>query len=450
MFRKDFKWGCATAATQIEGAYLEDGKVLSNWDERCRKGLINNKDNCFIACDSYHRYHEDILLLKKLGANAYRFSIAWPRIIKDKKGSVNKKGLAHYHKVIDDCLKHGIEPFITLYHWDHPLFIDKDGAWSNADIVKHFIRYVDVVVKEFAPKVKHFITINEIPCILDGLGHIETQSDAVPIKRYKNSKSHLIVLRHLLLAHGHAMKIIHKYHAFGGIAPNSVACVPVSKSKKDIDAARKAYFDIVKDDVYAISIFNDPIILGKFPKRYFEVYSDKERPVFTKKDLSIISEPLDFYCQNIYVSRYIKSDGKGGYIDIGYSKKIKSGYIDWNRVTPDALYWGVKFLSERYKLPIYISENGFSLDDHLSKNKIHDKERSNFISKYLRELKKASEEHIDIRGYFYWSLLDNFEWFKGYGPRFGIVYVDYKTLKRYPKDSYFTYQNIIKHNGRNL
>ena len=443
MSKNDFVWGVATAATQIEGGTKQDGKSPTIWD-------VMSEDETFIAHghkaenadDSYNRFDEDLKLLKKLGVNAYRFSLSWARIIKDGDGEINEKGLAHYSEMIDKLLEANIEPFITLFHWDLPHALFLKGGWLNRDITKAFKKYVEAVAEAFGDKVNHFITFNEPQCVLGArLG------GTLPDAKY-TAKDRNIMVHNLLLCHGEAVKALRKYKNIKiGYAPWNDARIPLTNSKEDIEAARQSYFDIDRGDMWGVSVFTDPIVLGDYPKKYYEINRKEDLPDIKEGDLELISQPIDFYCQNIYQGQYVKSDGNGGYEIVKPKQNAVFTCMNWV-VSPEALYWGPKFLYERYKLPFYITENGCAVTDIITEDKqIHDSPRCEFLKQYLAQYKKAKDEGVDIRGYFVWSLLDNLEWYEGYRKRFGLVYVDYETYERYPKDSFYFYQEYIKNNN---
>ena len=442
MFRKDFVWGVATASTQIEGAAYQDDKSQTIWDVMSEDGgFIANGQKVEHADDAYNMIDKDIELLKELGVNAYRFSLSWARIIKDGDGEINEKGLQHYSSLVDKLLKAGIEPFITLFHWDLPYGLYKKGGWLNRDITKAFKRYVEVVADKLGNKVNHFITFNEPQCIIGArLG------GTLPGAKY-SAKDRNTMVHNLLLCHGEAVKVLRKYKNIKiGYAPCAEARIPATNSKEDIEAARKAYFDVDRGDAWGVSIFSDPIILGDYPKKYYEINKKEDLPDILEGDMELISQPIDFYCQNIYTGKYIKSDGKGGYYEIPPKQNTVFTCMDW-AVAPEALYWGPKFLYERYKLPFYMTENGVAVTDIITEDrKIHDAPRCEFLKQYLAQYQKAADEGIDIRGYFVWSFMDNLEWYAGYTKRFGIVYVDYETYERIPKDSFYFYKELIKNN----
>lgn len=441
MFNKNFIWGTATAATQIEGAAYQDGKEKSIWDVYSERGdVILHGHTIENADDSYNRMDEDIELIKNLGVNAYRFSISWPRII-NANGEINEKGLEHYSQFVDKLLAIGVKPFITLFHWELPYYEYQKGGWLNREISKDFKRYVEAVSAKLAAKVDYFITINEPQCII---GHYYGGTDK---NRKYTTKEWNNMVHNLLLCHGEAVKVLRQYKNVKiGFAPCGNPRIPATNSKEDIDAARESYFDTFAGDAIGVSIYSDPICLGDYPKKYYEVNKKEDLADIQEGDLELISQPIDFYCQNIYQGTYIKSDGKGGWEEVPPKCGTPITTMGWF-YTPESLYWGAKFLYERYHLPFYISENGCAVTDTLTEDKkVHDVARSTYLKQYISELDRAYKDGIDVRGYFVWSLMDNFEWYQGYTQRFGIVYVNFDTYERIPKDSYYTYRDIIKDN----
>lgn len=448
--KKDFMWGTATAAYQVEGAAYEDGKSLSNWDVFCQeKDKIRNGNTGDIACDHYHRLEEDVKLMSELGINTYRFSVAWTRILHDGNGEVNEKGVEFYNRLINLLLENNITPCLTLFHWDYPYELQKQGAWLNPNSPYWFQKYAEVVAKYFGDRVKYFITFNEPQCFI-GIGHKGGMH--APGRKY--SDRDLVTMAHnVMLAHGKAVIALRKF-APGckvGYAPTGTGAMPFTNSPEDIAAARKRYFDIELDNwTWSVSWWSDPVLLGRYPEetQAFKELS-KYLPADYKDDLKIISQPLDFYGQNIYNGAIYKANGDGyEWVanKIGYAKTA----INWP-VTPSVLYWAPKFLYERYKLPIMITENGLSCTDAVSLDgQVHDPNRIDFIQRYLIELKKAAEDGVDICGYMCWSLMDNFEWSEGYNERFGLVYVDFENQQRIKKDSFYWYKSMIESNGENL
>lgn len=450
-FKEDFVWGVATASFQIEGAYNEDGRGPDIWGDWCStKSNIFEGHNGDIACDHYHRYKEDVALMKSMGIKAYRFSIAWARIFPEGIGKINQKGVDFYHNLIDELTDNGIQPYVTLFHWDLPLALADKGGWLNNESPNWFGEYARFFGKEYGDKVKHIITFNEPQCTI-GLG-LQQGIHAPGLKL--NPREVLKAAHNLLKAHGMAIKALREEcpSVLLGIAPTCGVALPVTESDEDIKIARERYFDILPLNqayVWSVSLFLDPIVLGDYPPKYYELYKEY-LPEITKKDLELISQPLDFLGQNIY-NGYEVSKSKDG--EYSYPKhKVGFDHTDmaWP-ITPDALYWGPKFLYERYKLPFYITENGLACHDIVSLDeKVHDPNRIDFLNRYLLSYSRASQEGVDIRGYFQWSLLDNFEWAEGYSKRFGLVHVDYETQKRTIKDSGYWYKEVIQTNGENL
>ncbi len=441
--KKDFEWGVATAAYQIEGG-REDGKGDSIWDVFSHeKGRINNDDNGDIACDHYHRYKEDVALMADLGVTAYRFSIAWSRILPCGIGKVNEKGLRFYDDLINELLRRNIKPYITLYHWDLPQALFEKGGWLNPESPEWFAYYAGVVGKRYGDRVKDYFTINEPQCVLSGMKN----TDQAPGLNY-SLKDRLNAAHNLLKAHGAAVVALRKTvgNVRVGYAPCGWVMCPKDNGAEEIEKARKVYFGLWKNDpTSCVAFFSDPVFLGDYPKEYYEWYSDI-MPNITDDDRKLISQPLDYYGQNIYSGTLIDIAPDGSMIWEGYPSGHAVTHMDWD-IVPEALYWGPKFLYERYKVPVIITENGMASPDYICRDgKIHDSYRTDYIQSYINELKRAQSDGVDVKGYFYWSFMDNFEWQKGYSRRFGLVYVDYPTQKRIPKDSFYEYRKIILDN----
>lgn len=452
-FRKDFVWGAATASYQVEGAPREEGKGLSIWDVFCREdGKIYENQNGDISCDQYHRYREDVKMMKDMGIQAYRFSISWPRILPDGEGEVNPKGLEYYDKLVDELLANHIQPYITLYHWDLPYELQKKGGWMNPDIPELFYKYAAILAKHFSDRVEHFITINEPQCVA-GLGYL-TGAHAPGLK--VGAAGFFTIWHNLLKAHGMAVKAIRE-HAVRpvkiGMAPCSALYYPASESEADIMAARKATFHLpnnsLEDCVWNIALWCDPVFRQEYPKEVYE-YFGEYLPEITKEDMALISQPLDFYGQNMYNAVMVKADKNGNPVRVKRPEGFPKTAIQWP-VTPECMYWAPRFLSERYQKPLIITENGMSSHDWIALDgKVHDSSRIDFMHRYLKEYKRGADEGIDLLGYFSWSSMDNFEWAYGYSERFGLIYVDYQTQKRTMKDSGYFYRDVISCNGENL
>ena len=447
-FAKDFVWGAATSSYQIEGTGRDSGKGQNIWDVFTKEpGRVYEGHTGDIACDHYHRFREDVAYMKELGLKGYRFSIDWSRVLPEGTGKVNEKGIDFYNALIDELLEQGIEPYITLYHWELPYEIYKRGGWMNPEIVEWFGQYARLVAERFSDRVKYFFTLNEPQCFV-GLGFLQG-CHAPGVKAPLRDTFEMA--HNALKAHGRAVQMLRAYGKQNvqiGYAPTSGMCYPEKETPKDIEAARKALFalpDDLSNWTWNVSWWSDPVILGKYPEEGMKKY-EEYLPVITDEDMKLISQPIDFYGQNIYNGRCIRMGTDGRPEEVRRPAGFPKTATNWP-VTPEALYWGPKFLYERYRKPIYITENGMACHDTVSQDgKVHDPNRIDFLARYLKNLKRAAEE-IDIRGYFQWSLMDNFEWDKGYAERFGIIYVDFETQERIWKDSAYWYRDLIHRNG---
>lgn len=450
-FLKNFAWGAATSAYQIEGAAKVEGKGLHIWDVYTgEEGHIFENHNGDVACNHYYRYREDVKIMKEIGLKAYRFSIDWSRVLPEGRGGVNEKGIAFYNALIDELLENGIEPYITLYHWELPYEIYKRGGWMNPQIVEWFGEYVKLVAERFSDRVKYYFTLNEPQCFI-GLGFL-TGEHAPGLK--SPLRDTFEMAHNALKAHGKAVQMLRQYGKQKlciGYAPTCTMCYPETDKPEDIEAARQMLFSVQPDKsnwAWNVSWWSDPVIFGHYPKDGLEHY-ERYLPKITEEDLKLISEPIDVYGQNIYNGRCIRMGENGKPEEVKRYEGFPKTAIDWP-VTPEAMYWGPKFLYERYKKPIYITENGLSCHDMVSADgKVHDPNRIDFLTGYLNCLSKAADD-IDLRGYFQWSLMDNFEWTKGYSERFGLVYVDYRTGERILKDSAYWYRDVICSNGEKM
>ncbi|HEY8443910.1 MAG TPA: GH1 family beta-glucosidase [Clostridia bacterium] len=438
---RNFLWGVSTAAYQIEGAFDEDGKGLSIWDVFTKQpGKIYHDHNGDRACGHYYHLESDIELIKELGVNAYRFSISWPRVLPEGIGKANQKGLDFYKKLVDLLLKADITPFVTLYHWDMPYELHLKGGLLNNDFSNWFSEYAETILKTFKGKVKFFSTFNEPQCVI-GLGY----GAGLFAPGYKLPKSEISRCVHnLLLSHGKAVKIIKDYDssAQAGIVTCGAAFYPVDNAQSNIDIVPLAYQS--QYDENSILLYTDPIMFGKYPAQCYKENPDLYDNI-NPDDLKIISTPIDYLGINNYEGVPVEADGDGFKVaqrPWGYPKTD----FDW-AVEEESIYWISKYLYERYKKPIYITENGIANNDwiHLD-GRVHDAQRIDYLERYIGKVKQAISDGVDIRGYFVWSLMDNFEWANGYSKRFGLVHIDYTTLKRTPKDSYYWYKEYIKSN----
>lgn len=447
-FRKDFVWGAATSAYQIEGAAYEDGKGPSIWDICSRSpGRVRGDQSGNIACDHYHKYLEDVAIMKKMGIGAYRLSVSWPRVLPDGIGKINQKGLDFYDRLIDELLKNEITPYVTLYHWDLPYNLYLKGGWLNRDIAEWFAEYADLVVSRLSDRVSYWVTVNEPQCFI-GLG----LQDGRHAPFLKLSRKEVLAAAHnVLLAHGNAVQAIRaaaRSKPCIGYAPTGSVTCPVTSSSADVEAARREMFRTDMDSLRNAAWWSDPIFFGKYPQDGAEYYGN-DMPGIRSHDMEVISQPLDFYGANIYNAPSVRVDSSGRAQPVPESDGLAQTAFDWP-VTPDCLYWGAKFLYERYHKPILITENGMANSDWVMEDgKVHDPQRIDYLSRYLKALERAADEGIDIAGYFEWSLLDNFEWAEGYYRRFGMVFVDFQTQERILKDSAYWYRNEISRRRTN-
>jgi beta-glucosidase len=458
-FPETFAWGVAAAAYQIEGAARRDGKGPSVWDEFAHTpGRVLDGHTGDIACDHYHRYREDVALMKSLAVPNYRFSISWPRVMPEGTGAVNAKGLDFYDHLTDALLAAGIRPWVTLFHWDFPLSLMKGGGWLNRDSGDWFADYVRVVVDRLSDRVSHWITLNEPQCFI-GFGHaLGTNAPGLKLP----AADCLAIGHHVLLAHGKAVSVLRskaKSAPVIGWAPVGVTSVPHDpEDADDVDAARLSMDSVNGGDSHAMAMppnlwsntwWGDPVVFGRYPEDGIAA-AGRDMPQILPGDMEIISQPVDFYGANIYTATRYRMGTGGNPERVPHSASTALSAFKWP-VVPEALRWGPRFLHERYRLPVIVTENGISLSDwvHLD-GAVHDPQRIDFLTRYLRQLRNAIADGADIRGYFHWSILDNFEWAEGYKQRFGLVHVDYETQRRTPKDSALWFRDVIRANGGNL
>lgn len=451
-FPKDFTWGAAAAAYQIEGAAAVEGRGPSIWDTYSHiPGIIFDNHNGDVACDHYHRWEEDIALMRELGVGAYRLSLSWPRIMPQGTGAVNERGLAFYDRLIDGLLAAGITPWVTLYHWDLPQALQNRGGWMNREIVDWFGRYADIVGRRLGDRVKHWMTINEPPCVV-GLGYQE--GIFAPGLKLSFGEC-LLAAHHLLMAHGRGVQALRAacpQPVKISLAHTARERIPATDSAADVDAARKAYFACTQRGFWNLSWWADPVFLGRYPEEGLQTFA-ADLPAFTDADMKLIAQPLDFIGYNCYTGHKVRAaaNGEPELSPEAWGVGNPRGTLPWLNVTPEAPYWAARFQHERYGLPVAFTENGFCNIDfvHLD-GKVHDPQRIDFMARYLGQIARALREGIPVAGYFYWSILDNFEWREGYKDRFGLIHVDYATQKRTPKDSFRWYRETIRTAGSSL
>jgi beta-glucosidase len=436
-FPPGFVWGVATAAPQIEGGASADGKGPSNWDVWARiPGNIKNGDNLDVACDHYHRYPQDFRMMADLGVRNYRMSIAWPRIYPLGRGQVNQKGIDFYHRLFDELAGHGITPYVTMFHWDLPAALEEEGGWKVRGVTDAFADYADTIVKAYAGQVKHWITLNEIYCftrLAYGGGDKApgtNEGDAVVNQTY----------HHALICHGHGVRAVREFGGAGaqvGLTDNSGIPVPVTETAEDIAAARSSF---VRENIRVL----DPIYRGHYDEKYLSG-AGVAAPRFADSDFQLISLPTDYLGMNVYTGGFVRADASGGAEGVAFPPHFPVADSPWLKLNARAMYWGPRLAAEIYGIShIYITENGAGYDDSPPVNgEVPDLHRLEYVRACLRELRRAIADGVPVRGYFLWSLMDNFEWQDGYTRRFGIVYNDFKTQERTPKMSARWYSRVI-------
>lgn len=449
-FPKGFLWGAATSAYQIEGGHAQDGRGPSIYETFCaRPGAVFMGQSGAVSADHYNRWREDVGLMRDMSLRAYRFSLSWSRVLPDGTGGVNEAGIGFYDRLVDELLKAGIEPWITLFHWDLPLALHHRGGWFNRDIAQWMGEYARVVTDRLSDRVTHWMTINE-PQVFIKHGY----GDGAIAPGYKLSLAEQVQTCHnSLRAHGLAAQSIRaaaKKPPQVGWALVGRTDFPASESPADIEAARAGTMAITQHDLWNNTWYADPAVFGHYPEDALKLFGPDAQPPVQPGDMDLIRQPLDFYGLNIYDGRPMRA-GQGGKPEL---VPMPDGHpqtaIRWFMVPP-ALRWGPRFIYERYKIPVYITENGMSGIDWIMRDgRVHDPQRIDYTARYLLELQKAIGDGADIRGYFHWSLLDNFEWSQGYKERFGLIYVDFATGQRTPKDSAHWYKRVIETNGASL
>lgn len=431
--RPDFTWGVATAAFQIEGSIHADGRVDSIWDTFCREpGRVLNGDNGEPACDHYRLWEQDLDLLQELGVDAYRFSIAWPRVM-SAPGTVNEAGLAFYERLVDGLIARGIAPVATLYHWDLPQYLEDRGGWLNRETAYEFARYADVVVQRLGNKVTHWATLNEPLCSSFLSYEVGVHAPGFQEPAWAYQAAH-----HLLLAHGLALPKMRAAAPSSehGIVLNFTPAYPNDDSPESQEAVELA-------DVKDMHWFIAPLMTGEYPTGWFDRHP-AYKPIILPGDMDTISQSMDFVGVNFYTRHVVTSDGQGGVRHIP-QKDAEHTHIGWE-VYPAALTRVLLTLHQNYpELPhLIITENGMAGDDHVVDGAVDDEQRVRYLESHIAAVGEAMRQGVDIRGYFAWSLMDNFEWAFGYSQRFGMVYVDYATQERIIKRSGYAYQQWVE------
>ncbi|MCU0791387.1 MAG: GH1 family beta-glucosidase [Opitutaceae bacterium] len=440
-FPKNFVWGFAAAAPQIEGAAFLDGKGESVWDRFARRpGAVHNNDNLDVACEHYTRFDEDFRLMRSLGAKNYRLSLAWPRIYPDGDGALNQKGLDFYHRLFDSMEKHGLTPWVTMFHWDLPQSLEtRFGGWRDRRTADAFAVYADTIVKAFGSRVKNWITLNEILCFTKlGYGVGRKAPGLQLADQVVNQTYHTA-----LLCHGHGVRAVREHGGKGarvGLTDNATVTVPFSETPDDIAAARAQF-------IHENARVLDPIYTGGYGPAYRKAVG-KHAAKFEKKDFDLISLPTDFLGLNIYTGEFVRAGKSGKPEKLPFPASYPTADAAWLKHVPQSLYWGPRHCAEIYGASsIYITENGAGYNDvPPAKGESNDLHRLNLVRSYLCELRRGIQDGVPVKGYFLWSFMDNYEWEDGYDRRFGVVYCDFKTQKRTPKFSARWFTKVMAEN----
>lgn len=463
-FAKDFLFGAASASYQVEGAWNEDGKGVSNWDVFSKiPGKTFEGTNGDVAVDHYHRYKEDIKLMAEMGLESYRFSISWPRIIPNGTGEVNPKGIEFYNNIIDECLKYGIVPFVTLYHWDLPQVLEEKGGWLNKETVEAFVKYAEVCYKAFGDRVKHWITFNET-IVFCSLGYL---AGAHPPAIVGDVNKYFQATHNVFLAHAESIELYKSLKQYGEIGITHVfsPAFSVDDKEENVLAAKHA-------NELELNWYYDPILKGEYPKYVVDNLSKNGIKIdWTDSELEIIrnaADKNDFIGLNYYQPQRVMKNNIDENIDRnrenstgapgnpsfdGFYRTVKMDdkkYTKWGwEISPEAFLEGLKMLKGRYgDVKIYITENGLGDEDPIIEGEIVDIPRIKFIETHLSAVKNAIKEGINIKGYYAWSVIDLLSWLNGYKKQYGFIYVDHNdNLNRKKKASFYWYKNIIKTRG---
>jgi beta-glucosidase len=440
-FPKGFLWGSATASYQVEGAVKQGGRGPSVWDTFSHTpGKTLHGDTGDVADDFYHLYPHDIELMKSLGLMTFRFSIAWSRLFPSGKGQPNQPGIDFYNRLVDALLAAGIQPYCTMFHWDLPQALQDIGGWENRDVAMSFADYAGFTAGFLSDRVKHFMTMNEIRSFVE-LGY----SNGLHAPGLRLDARRLAQLNHhAVLAHGMSVQAIRAHAKPGtkvGIADNVQAATPVIETPEHIGAARKA---MREQNASFMTVIQE----GRYTDLYLKSLG-ANTPKFTAEEMAIIKSPMDFVGLNIYQPTYVRADeSEKGYSVVNPPASYPHMFSPWLYVGPEALYWAPKLVADIWNVKeMYITENGASSTDQVAPDgHVYDTDRVMYLRNYLSQLHRAIAEGVPVKGYFVWSLLDNYEWADGYEKRFGITYVDFATQKRIPKLSFEFYRQVIRGN----
>lgn len=450
-FPTGFVWGAASAALQVEGSLEADGSGKDIWQPYFRRAGVTFANHTPAGgSDHYRRWKEDVGLMKQLGLPSYRFSVPWPRVMPEGTGAVNAKALDHYDRLVDELLRASIDPYVMLYHWELPLALEQKGGWRNRQIVDWFADYASLVTKRLGDRVHNFLTIEE-PQVFIGMGYLTGEyapGHKVSFGEYLNA------VHNALLAHGKGCQAVRAHAKLAptlGVVFGCASFWPAANTKADIEAARKRTFLVEPNKHWNNAWYVDPVLLGKYPEEFASQWP-ADMPVIKPGDMELIAQPVDYIGINVYNSRPIRASAKAP----GWEALVPDGpaqpmLINKQLLCPQGLYWTPKFFWERYKKPLFITENGCGNADWVALDGgVHDPQRVDYLTRFLRELSRAINEGVQVRGYHYWSLLDSFEWDHGYNQRMGLFHVDFGTFKRTAKDSAAFYKELAATNGRNL
>ncbi|MGQ4645723.1 GH1 family beta-glucosidase [Lyngbya aestuarii] len=449
-FSENFWWGAATASYQIEGAVNEGGRKPSVWDTfSATPGRVLNGDTGAIACDHYHRYPQDVQLMAQLGIKHYRFSISWSRIMPDGVGQVNQQGVDFYKRLVDNLLSYGITPHATLFHWDSPQALEElYGSWQSRQMSFDYADYVMAVVSRLGDRITNWMTINEIPCFTHMGYALNQEPPHAPGKRVSLAKQVWQASHHALLAHGLGVQAIRAASTVPcsvALVDNFAVTVPINESPVHVAAAKQAFPSCGQNGGIVF-----PALTGAYSPVLLEQLA-ADAPDIQEGDLQVIHQPLDVFGFNVYSGTYVRAaDNQLGYEFLSFPPGYPRLHMPWLNILPDSLYWGIRHLSEtvgRPDLPVLISENGCAAQDRVNaQGEVIDTDRIMYLREHLRAAHRAVSEGYPLKGYFLWSLMDNFEWACGYERRFGLIYIDYPTQRRIPKASFDWYKECIKSN----
>ncbi|MGL4734505.1 MAG: glycoside hydrolase family 1 protein [Enterovibrio sp.] len=467
-FAHDFLMGAASASYQVEGAWNEDGKGMTNWDEFSKiPGKTFEGTNGDVAVDHYHRYKEDVALMAEMGLESYRFSISWARIFPNGDGEINPKGIEFYNNLIDECLTYGIVPFVTLYHWDLPLTLEKDGGWLSQRTVNAFINYAKVCFEAFGDRVKHFITFNET-IVFCSLGYM---AGAHPPGIKNDPKKYFQAVHNVFYAHAKTVLLYKSMKQYGEIGISNVFA-PAFGVDDSEDNQKAAYHA----NAYATHLYFDPILKGEYPAYVMDALrASGFHPEQTAEELAIIKSAAglnDFMGLNYYqpsrverlkeslgareITRENSTGAPGNPSFDGFFRTVKMDekrYTKWDwEISPEGFVAGLNMLKERYgQVKIYITENGLGDEDPIIEDEICDVPRINYISEHLTALKQAISDGVNVKGYFAWSVIDLLSWLNGYKKQYGFIYVDHKNnYQRKKKMSFHWFSSVIKNRGEDL